>query len=136
MDLRTARRRLVRRIGRRGSTLLFLGLLSVLFSISLVNPATTQGSGAASIYRFIDGLVPLTTLAFIWGVVGVVCLYQAFIRQDRIAFSLSSALILGWGVLYASAWLFYGVDRAWVGAVIWLAFGGWIYIVSTWPEAP
>jgi PAS domain S-box-containing protein len=125
-------RRLLHRVGRRGCSLLFLGLLDLLYAQSLAWQSPEVQ--ATPTYRFMDTVLPLRAWAGVWVTVGLVCLAQAFMRVDRVAFAAATALKFTWGLLYVVGWVFHDVPRGWVGATIWLAFGAWITIISTWPE--
>lgn len=126
------RLRLRRRVGRRGASLLFLGLLCLIFAFGLAYIPPTLADSAA--YRFIGHVMPLQAWAAIWLLTGTVCMVQAFMIRDRIAFGLSVALLLTWGGMYAVGWTFYDIPRAYVLAAVYLAFGSWIFIISGWAE--
>lgn len=119
-------------IGRRGCSLLFLAFLDLVFAHSLMD--FHESGQRAPAYDFLATIMPLRVWGLLWLAVGLICLVQAFMVADRIAFSLASALKVGWGLSYASGWLFHGLTGAGVAAVVWLAFGGWVTIISTWPE--
>jgi hypothetical protein len=119
-------------LGRRGACLLFLGLLKLTVAFSLVNP---PGSAAAiTTYHVLELVVPLAVWSLVWAAVGAVCLLQAWSRTDRAAFTAASAIWTAWGLLYALAWVAYGVPRAWVGASIWFALAAFIQVLAGWPE--
>lgn len=125
-------RTLKRRIGRRGASLLFFAFLDVAYAGSLAIPP--KGPAMSPTLQFVASLAPLPAWATLWGAVGIVCLIGAFKRRDRIAFGAAMALKVLWGLTYAGGWLLANLDRAWVGAALWLALSGWVYIISTWPE--
>lgn len=125
--------RFVTRIGRRGATLLFLGLLDIVYSASLFTlPPETQASPS---FVFLGQFMPFNAWGAVWGTVGLVCLAQAFMRSDRVAFAAATLLKCVFGLVHLLGYLMYDVPRGYVSAVIWLAFGGWVAIISTWPEA-
>jgi hypothetical protein len=128
--MRALWRRLQARVGRRGVALLFFALLDVVFAVSLAaTPPSTSGG-----YEFLSTILPLWVWAIPWGVVGCMCLVQAFAVQDRVAFVAASALKAGWGVLYLAGFLAGEIPRGYVAAVIWLAFAGFVAVISGWPE--
>ena len=120
-------RRLWRRIGRRGTTLLFLALVALLYPIGLAGqpPAARQG------YELI---APWQVWAGAWAVTGGLCLAQAFMRRDRVAFTAAVAILLAWGSTALAAWLMGINPRGWLSALVWLALGGLIAVISTWTE--
>lgn len=125
--------RLAHRIGRRGATLLFLGLLDAVYAVSLFTlPPETQASPS---FVFLGQFMPFQAWGAMWGAVGATCLVQAFMRSDRVAFAAATLLKCAFGLVHLLGYTMYDVPRGYVSAVIWLAFGGWIAIISTWPEA-
>lgn len=126
-------RRWWRRIGRRGAMLLFLACLDVIYATSLAHPPAESARNASLLY--VSTIAPLWCWAALWGGVGVVCLVQAFVRHDQIAFTAAMGLKVLWGLTFLLGWLFVGLDRGWVSAVVWLAFAAEVYVVSGWPEA-
>lgn len=119
-------------LGKRGRVLLFFGGLDVIYSISLTVPdgETRQGR----LFLWLSAIAPMWVWAAIWGVVGIVCLWQAFCRQDRIGYAAAIGLKIGWGLVCLGGWLFGHVDRGYVSAAIWLAAAFLVGVISGWPE--
>lgn len=126
-------RALVLRIGRRGASLLFLGLLDVAIAASLV-PSISPEVKTSPLYVSISDVAPLWIWASLWAIVAVACFVGAFQTQDRIAFTMAAAIKVVWALLYLAAWITDGVPRSWVGSAIFTAFGGWVLVISTWQE--
>lgn len=122
------------RIGRRGTTLLFLTILDLVFAASLANPL--PGTLRSPATRFIADIAPLWMWAGLWFAVGVLCLIGAFQRNDRWAFVAACALKILWGGIYVIGWALAGLDRGWLGGVVWLAFAGFVYMIAGWSEPP
>jgi hypothetical protein len=81
-------------------------------------------------------LAPLSVWAMCWGTSMVVCWVQAFMKQDRVAFALATAMWWLYGLANITGF-FTGVNpRGWVSGLLWLGFGGWINLIATWPEVP
>ncbi|MEW9555961.1 PAS domain S-box protein [Nonomuraea sp. NPDC050783] len=125
--------RLARRIGRRGASLAFVGLLSLVIGASLVIASPEQRATPA--FMVLSALVPLAVWAAAWFAVGVLCLVQTFMRSDRVAFAAATALLLLYGLIFLSSTFTGQNPRGWVAGAVWLAFGGWIALIATWPEA-
>lgn len=126
-------RRIIARIGRRGASLLFLGLLDLVIATSLiVIPPEVQASAG---FLFVGDLLPLTVWGAIWAAVGVLCLVQAFMRMDRVAYAAATLLKCVYGLLYLIGFATGEIPRGYVSAVIWLGFAAWLAVLSTWPEA-
>lgn len=124
--------RLARRIGRRGASLLFLALLDLVYSASLLAvPPETRSAGS---YAFLARMLPLPAWAAIWGAVGLVCLVQAFARTDVIAFGAASLLKVLWATVYLIGWALGDIPRGWLASVIWYGFAVWLAIISGWRE--
>lgn len=125
--------RVLRRIGRRGASLAFVGLLSMAIAASLAFVPADQR--VAPGYAMLASIAPLTVWALVWCATGALCLVQMFMRSDRVAFAAATALLMMYGLVYLLS-TFTGVNpRGWVGGAVWLAFGGWIALIATWPEA-
>lgn len=122
----------LRRVGRRGASLLFLALLDVVYAFSLVRPQVE--SERSPTLRYIADLVPLWTWAGLWLSVGVACLIGAFAHRDRWAFTVAVGLKILWGSTFLFGWLVGGLERGYLSAVVWLAFAALFYLISTWPE--
>lgn len=127
-------RHLPAQVGRRGVSLLFFAVLDIFYSLSLAAPPAE--AARSSTLLFIAGVAPLWAWASLWGLVGGMCLAGAFLRSDQWAFSAVAGLKTLWGLTFLLGWIFTGLDRGWVSAVIWLAMAGWLLVISTWPEPP
>ncbi|MEV0613641.1 PAS domain S-box protein [Nonomuraea sp. NPDC050404] len=125
--------RILHRIGRRGASLAFVGLLCQAIAASLAFAPATQRATPG--YAMLSTVVPLHVWALAWCAVGALCLVQMFMRSDRIAFAAATALLLLYGLVYLISTFTGDNPRGWVGAAVWLAFGGWIALIATWPEA-
>jgi hypothetical protein len=125
-------RRLGKRIGRRGDTLLFLALVDVLYSITLFCPLPESRLSPATL--FISHVAPLWAWGVLWFSTGLVLLAGAFAKRDRWAFTAAVGLKVLWGGTFLAGWMFAGLERGWVSALIWLAMARWAYRVGGWPE--
>jgi PAS domain S-box-containing protein len=125
-------RRISRRIGNRGYSLMFVGSLSLIISQSLGD--ADRLVRASPVYKALSEIMPLSAWAVMWGIVGVVCIIQAFMRVDRVAFALAAAAMWAWGLVYAYVWIKDDLPRGYYGAAIWIAFGGWLMLIANWPE--
>lgn len=118
---------MARRIGRRGVVLLFLALLDLLYPIGLAG----QPSPARAGYEVI---APWQVWAGLWALTGVICLVQAFVHRDRLAFTAAVAMKIGWSAVAFLGWVGGVNPRGWLTAIVWLAFGGMVTVISTWTE--
>lgn len=132
--MRRAIARLVDRIGRRGASLLFLALLDLIYAAGLFALPPEARSNPS--YVFVGHLLPLPVWASIWGLVGLVCLVQAFASRDVLAFGAASLLMGLWGTVYLVGWALGDISRGWLAAVIWYGFAVWLAIISGWREQP
>jgi hypothetical protein len=126
-------RRVRHRIGRRGAFLLALFLLDTGNAARLTWPS--RETLASPTVQFLSGVAPLPLWGAAWGAVGALCLIQAFMTSDRVAFTSASALKVAWALVHVGAWLA-GVAQAWWSAVIWLVMAGVVHVIATWPEHP
>ncbi len=120
-------------VGRRGATLLFFAMLGIVYAYGLLVPGPRASWGASQ--RFIVTVAPLWVWAVLWAASGLLCLVYAFRAADRVGFAAASGVTTMWGLLYVVAAVA-GVSRAFIGAVIFLCLGGWVAIISSWPEPP
>lgn len=125
---------LTERVGRRGAVLLFLALLDIVYSVGLYNPLPEIKQSAST--QFLADIMPLAAWASLWLGVGVVLLLGAFLRHDRWAYAIAVGFKTLWGTVNLLGWAIAGVDRGWLSAAIWLAFGGIVLMISAWPEPP
>lgn len=133
LGIRRRTRALVRRIGHRGAALLFFALLDAVYAFSLFNPpATARVSGQMA---FMEAIAPLSVWGAMWAVAGAVCLVCAFRSDDRWGYAAAMLVKVLWGALYVYGAVS-GVERAYLGAVIWFCLAGWIAIISSWPTPP
>lgn len=125
-------RRMARRVGRRGASLLFLALLHGVYAASLlVAPPETKASPP---FLFLIQLLPLAVWATAWGCVGLLCLIQAFMRVDLQAFTAASLLLVAWGVVHLLGWAYGQIPRGYVSAAVWLAFAAFVQVIAGWRE--
>jgi hypothetical protein len=125
---------LLNRIGRRGAFLLFLGALDAVYAFSLFKPA--PGISRTATVRWVESAAPLWVWGLLWATGGALCIIYAFRRQDRIGYGAAVLLKVLWGTLYLLGWIFGGLDRGYLSAVIWLGLAVLTATVSTWPEGP
>jgi hypothetical protein len=116
------------RVGRRGSYLLFLAFLDFVYGWSLISIANP-------LIGHIDlGLTPLTW-GIMWVTVGVVCLVEAFLTLDRLAFSLAVLLKFLWGTTQILSWMLTVTNPyGWISGSVFLAFAAATAVISFWPE--
>lgn len=125
---------LVGRIGKRGTALLFFGFLDLVYAVSLAFPVPEVRRSAT--VRFVESIAPLPFWATLWATVGIVCLIGSFLVRDQFAFAAAIFLKILWGVVFLIGWLAVGLERGYVSAAIWLAFAGFVGVISSWPEPP
>jgi len=128
----SALRSLAGRIGRRGCFLLFLAQLDLVYAYSLFNPPESARRSATM--HFIAHLAPLPVWSAIWLVPGILCAIQAFMRNDRAAYAAAMGVKVLWGATYIAGAIVAHLERAYVGAVIWLAFAFFVVRIASWPE--
>jgi hypothetical protein len=112
---------------------LFFGGLDVVYAFSLAWPDPVTRSG--SLFAWLAEVAPMVWWASVWLLVGLICLWQAFCRDDAIGYGAAVALKIGWGVVCLGGWLFGDVERGYVSAAIWLAAAFLVSVIAGWPEA-
>jgi hypothetical protein len=114
------------RVGRRGAALMFFVVLDAIYAVALL----TAPRPLPPFYGWMDQVMPLTAWAICWAAVGLTCLWYAFRAYDTPAFMAAVAVKVGWGLWSLFGWVVGGVDRAWIWAVIWLGFAGFVYLIA------
>ena len=118
-----------RRLGRRGASLLFFGLLSAFITFSLVvePPPALDNLGL---------LFPRTVWIVLWMTSTILCFVCAWLSvpHDAVAYASSIAVKALWGSAYMFYWYTHDVPRGWVAATIWWGFAIHVAIVAGWPE--
>lgn len=126
------RSRIVSTIGRRGCFLLFLSMLDIVQAYGLIFPTPTVLESQS--YIFLSSLMPLHVWGTLWGVVGIVCLYYAFKRDDMVAFSAGMFIKSLWAFMFLLGWALAGIERGYLLSAIWGAFALTLAMVATWSE--
>jgi hypothetical protein len=121
-----------RRVGRRGSALLFFAVLDLIYGFSLYRPAPRAVATPA--FVFVAGIAPLWAWAVLWWITGCLCLIGAFMRDDSLAWAAAMLIKVLWGAVFLFGWLVAGVERGWVSAAIWLCAAALVALLSSWPE--
>ncbi|WP_336212265.1 hypothetical protein [Nonomuraea sp. LPB2021202275-12-8] len=112
---------------------MFVGLVAAVITLSLIHPPPEIRANPG--YLQLISIAPLEVWAVLWGFTGGLCLVQAFFRSDRVAFAVTTALMYSWGLIHFAGSLTGVNPRGWVSGAVWLGFGGWLTLISTWPEA-
>jgi hypothetical protein len=122
-------RSIVVRVGRRGSYLLFLAILDFVYGWSLLSETNL-------VVSHLDLFVSPVAWGVSWLVVGVICLIEAFLTLDRLAFSTAVLIKFLWGITMILSWAVNPVlaPFGWISGAIFLAFCGLTSVVSFWPE--
>lgn len=124
--MRAAFRGIRRRVGRRGTPLLILGVGKIAWGASfIVTPTPGQG------LELLTDRAPLHCWAWLWIVAGVVTAGSAFLRlgRDWAGFAAATTPPLIWAVAYAEAaatgvytrgvWIFIWYMTSHVGMIMW-----------------
>lgn len=132
--MRRAARALRCRVGHRGATLIFFGLLDLIFCTSLLYPPRRERRSES--LSWLAGILPLWAWGLMWGAVGVLCLWYAPRRRDQIGFAAAIGLKVLWGLVSLAGWLVGGVERGWLSVLVWLGFAYLVAVIGSWPEPP
>jgi hypothetical protein len=125
-------RRLRRRVGFRGDTLLFFSVIDICYGLSMIFPG--EGARRSAMAGYVGHILPLTVWGCIFLAVAAVCIWYALRLRDRVAFAASSVLKAVWGLVALLGWAVGDVERGWVSAAIWLVMSAWVTRVAYWPE--
>ena len=132
--MRRAASGLRRRVGHRGSALLFFAVLDLVYCCSLLFPSPRERR--SPLLAFLAEILPLWVWALAWGLVGLLCLWKSFRPRDAAAFAAAIGIKVLWALVSLAAWLVGDIERGYISAVVWLAFAGFVGIIASWPEPP
>lgn len=118
------------RVGHRGACLLFFAVLDLIYGPILIVQDPLPGSPVA--YLAVNW-PPLPVWGVAWTAVGLVCLVQAFMRRDQIAFACAMAIKFLWATAHLWA-LLDGAHRALASVIIWMWAVALVGVIATWPE--
>jgi hypothetical protein len=121
-----------RRLGRRGTALLFLCFIDLIFAYGYLWPGPRDTWSPSM--EFVATVAPLPVWALLWGAVGLVCLQQAFRDNDKVGFGCAVMIKVLWALLHLLGTLVGDLDRGHLYIAVWMAGAGWVWIISTWPE--
>jgi len=129
----TVLRRLRRRLGRRGASLLLFGALYLLYGYGLlVEPLISTVS-----FQILVDLWPVDVWAWLWICSGLVAVLSAWLPQGRdwLGFTALYPIAMAWGLASFVSWWPRGDNpRGWVGAAVWCVIGGLITKDAGSPE--
>lgn len=123
-----------RRVGHRGTALLFFAFVDLVYAQALLFPS--RQARQSDLLKFLADMFPLWVWALAWAAVGLICLVEAFRHRDTIGFVAAISIKVMWATVAFGGWLFGGVDRGQVTAVVWVGFAGLVAVIAHWPEPP
>ncbi|GAB2613475.1 hypothetical protein [Pseudactinotalea suaedae] len=123
-------RRLWPRInGRRGTYLLFKGLLFIFIGLAYLVPTPSPGT-ERSLSFLLEFRIPFWAIGVGWFLAGLVGIVGAFFRKDGWAFGMLAAVASGWTLIYLISWATGGSPRGYFLALPFAAIAGATIIVS------
>ena len=122
----------IRYVSRRGAFLLFLATLDYVYALALAFP--TPDVAHTPTYVFLSNILNLDVWAILWTVAGTFCLFYAFRRKDAPGFAAAMFIKVLWALIFLMGWLFAGIQRGFLAAVIWGAFAAVCLLIATWPD--
>lgn len=124
-------------IGRRGAGLVLLGVVFLVYGLSMVTAPPPAIPGAA--YLWHRELLPLPALGGLWMLSGLIALAWSPAKDKTVGFAtlyvMPSILVssYGWAWL-VSLWTPYGIARGWATAIVWTAVVGLVALIAGWQE--
>lgn len=127
-------RTVARRVGHRGALLLLLGVIALLYGVSLITqPPIPNPPGL----HLLLGLMPLHAWGVTLAVAGVVAILCVPLKQGRDwpGFAALVLVWLPWSLSFLVSWWPDGSNpRGWVSGLVFLAFAGVPAVGATWEE--
>lgn len=120
------------RVGRRGSILIILAIVDVAYGYSLIGPSSDALGTAAITWR--QHFAPLWVWGGVWLAVAAILIVSAFLRNDAIGYLAAIVLKIGWSLTTLLSWLFGGVERGWLSAIVWMVVAAMVWVIAGWPE--
>lgn len=118
-------------VGRRGAFLLFLAEVDLFYAYALAFPTRTSAANATN--QWFATMLPLDAWACLWFAVGLICLFYAFQRHDRLGYIAAIFIKVVWtGLSLIGMWF---ADVAVSGPAIWLSLAGAVWVISGWRES-
>lgn len=128
-------RKATRRLGRRGASLIWFATLDLIYGASLFDPRSwPKGPQAEAAFAVVRQVAPYRVWGVAWLTVGAICLIQAWMVRDRVAFAAAIALKIAWGACFAGSWILFHTYRGYLSPVIWFTLAAFIGILSGWAE--
>lgn len=121
-------------ISPRGWGLLIMGAVGLARAWSYLEPGLDQ---APTQLAFVDDLIPLSTYAFVWIVVGLGCLHSIVWKP---ALPYAVGLFVGmhalWALSFLASWVWLDSSRAWVSAISYVALAGMGAVIARMIDPP
>jgi hypothetical protein len=117
------------RVGRRGGVLAFLAAMDLATSMYIREDYISE-----QVREVMNITLPLPGWSWVWTVVGIVTIVQAFLKYDALGYMINTAMFLSLALAYMLA-SFMGMDRGWSLSIVWFGVSGIIYIAAGWPES-
>ena len=116
-----------KKIGFRGSFLLFLSILDVVYGTAILQ--ISNHSPLAHLFT-----ISTQAVGIVWIVVGVYLLTGVFVRNDRFQFAVAAMLKSIWCLEFIHIWIDNRIPNAWQSVAVWGAFAAVTILISFWPE--
>lgn len=120
------------RVGHRGRILLILAVVDIAYGFSFIGPSADALALSTTAWR--QHFAPLWVWGAGWLVVAAVLIVSAFLLNDAIGYAAAIAWKILWALTTLASWAFGGVDRGWLGSVVWLVVAAMVWDISGWPE--
>jgi hypothetical protein len=118
-----------RRLGRRGAILTVFGLMDCLFgAAALVQPP--GGPNAAEDFLIWPDWIWATS----WFTVAAICLAQAWVKNDALAFAAAMAIKMTYAAAYLVAYWQTDLYRGWASFGFWFLFGCLVLLLAGWTD--
>jgi hypothetical protein len=89
--------------GSRGVALFFGGLWAISRGIAYLPPLIPNATYVPGSLTLISATIPLPAWGALWVVVGAICAFSAFLKNDTFAWSVLVGMGVTWGLAYAAS---------------------------------
>ncbi len=123
----------VKHVGRRGVALLTFGVVDLAMSYSLMYKAIFP-----PLVNSVNAIDSIPGGAHVWSPIwlisGIICIAQAFMRVDKVGFTVTSGIKFAWASGLIAVWLSGLAKGAWVSGLTWAVIAIFIVITAAAPE--
>lgn len=111
---------------------MILAVVDFSYGYSFIGPSADSLALTATVWR--EHIAPLWVWGMGWLTVGAIMVVSAFLLHDAIGYAAAIWWKILWALTTMASWAFGGVDRGWLGGVVWVVVAAMVWDISGWTE--